>query len=933
MSALHPSRVLRKPFMPPAVSAAEVSAALRDALNDRHEMGSGSSAADVHELTSLPTDELTQRVHRFSRTNFAPVHRPLLYAHLKEIMKPQRMAQMPIKAVQDYLHLAHVAGLHETCLEVYHAARKHMTPAMLSLHSKSLTSSTTLAPALHGGALDGTSGDRTTAPANAGGGGSSNLIVESAVLVSSFVVDSAYAVQSSSELTRMASYCVSQLLLARSPTSLLDSNAAVAVRSPQETVVGMSLVRCLWRAICLAEFYSCTEASGVNGVKGSAEQAMADALAILEGCQRVATAAAAASRMDADAAPVSRALSPHADKGRQAEELRDLLCKATRLVRYATAGDDGEFAFFHFCKETGVLVSPQPLPLSNTRGGGCGPLPPSLAEGNLGTASVPPAAVTYDPDEVQVFYGSLIETCTTGQLVPEAMLYFTEARRLLGCDPLADEGDDNAEVLMLAAAARAGVEGEQAAQRGARGEGDITPSFSPVLPTSVGTRTAPPPPPAPSSTPSATTVTTLSAPAIDSRRGTRSDIFTDFLINRLLFTLQAAKDNRRVVRLARALIAAGVAQNVKVNLWTLLLISAGAMRAVDVVLAAHRFAMQQLSVVSDGGGAESAGGSERRTWEYLLQTSVNALSKCQLPHYEQDYLLPAQENGMLHCTDEFYYGCLLEDAHRSMNPVQRAAEVLARMGDAKVPLTAPLVSRLLKLYLRAEVAEFLAVYKHAAKELHLRRVQWTDQLILWADRRRYFLTREERAYIVDEVMRSRNVREVSKLLPLLGGLRAQFALLHYDLTHDACEQFLRDGTVPNDAPTMQDSRAHFLTTRAVSVQRGVMAPAGGCGSWVCQIFTEQSHRGSDDSWFGEEVGAETERYGRQPRLLSDRTPRTLHAAIAELSEVPLLLPAGASPGAMGAASPGEAERLHDEALRVYLADVLKGLQRSLNSVS
>ncbi|KPA82117.1 hypothetical protein ABB37_03263 [Leptomonas pyrrhocoris] len=974
VSALHPSRVLQKPFIPSGVRSEEVAAALHDAcrngsVHSRHERD-GVNSTVVHELTLLPVDELVQRVHRFSRTNFSLGQRPLLYAHLQEIMKPHRMAQMSIKALQDYLHLAHVAGLHETCLEVYHTARKHMSPATLSLHSKKVTftssnesTSSGATPDRGDGPVSGTAAI-TKNSGNSNSSNSNNLVQDSAVLVSNYVVDSAYAVQSSAELTRMASYCVSQLLMvnpsASSPPQQDSADGAAAtsppqpavpaVRSAQEMTVEVALVRCLWRVLCLAEYYRCTEAGGANGVKGSAEQALADALAILEACQRVGAARRDAfARLRGDAlfseaaapqrgAPDSQASPPRlpSPPPRQPEQLMALLQKGLHFVRYASAGDDGEFAFFHFCMEKGILTSPQPFPCSlGGRSSG------SEGSGDAPSASSPSLTWMYDADEVQVFYGSLIETCSAGQLVPEAMLYFTEARRLVGCDPLADEDDSNAEVHLANAEAREGVKGKRTEEvlLSAASTPSTPPPPPPSPPPPIMSRSAPaPPPPLAPPAPSATRAADARAAAsttTDASSRTRANFFfTDFLLHRLLFTLQTAKDNRRIVRLARALIAAGAAASIKANLWTLLLISAGAVRAADVVLVAHTFAMQQLSNTAGGGGggAEASGSGERRTWEYLLQTTLSALSKCQLPHYEQDYLQPAQDGGVVQCTDEFYYGCLLQDAHNSMNPVQRAAEVLARMSDAKVPLTAPLVSRLLKLYLRVEAVEFLAVYRHAAEELHLRRGLWTDQLVLWADRRRYFLSADDRAYIVDEVLKSRNVSDVSRLLPMLGGLRAQFALLHYDFTHAACDRFLQDGTLPDDAPTMQDSRAHFLTTRAPSVQRGVMAPAG--DSWVCARDGGVSNALGDSDEGVEEEGVETEHYGAQPRLLGDSPRRTLHAAIAELSETPLLLPTASGDGARTAgAGSSDEERLHDEALRVYLADVLGGLQRSLNSVS
>ncbi|KAK7197483.1 hypothetical protein NESM_000697800 [Novymonas esmeraldas] len=901
--ALRSSRPLCAPLMPLSVrfTGADQSAGTHYASSGDLHGGHAGTSADVvvmdatvapalaRQLSVLTTEDLAQRLHRFSRANFDAAQRPALYAHLKEFMRPQRLTTATIEAIRDHLHTAHVASMHETCIELYHAAREHVPAAVFSLR--------THATSLHRSPSAGVGhGDAGAAVAAAGGAAAT---VDRAVLVSSFVVDSAYATQSTAELTRLASYCVSQLLAPLRTSGRGEGAAAgdadavilptLAVRTAREMAVELSLIRCLWRTLCLAEYFKCAEATGTEAVAGCKEQALADALAIMDACRQVATVryeAAAAATAHAVAAGAAAAAPPALSERRSAE----LLAEALRLVRYAAVGDDGEFTFHQLCLEERLLWPPQRL-LSRTRHDAAGPLAPLVA-----AAAPHVGALVHSDDEVQVLYAALIDTCAAGHLVSEALFYFAEARRLLGCPPLVDsDGADAASLLRGADAHR-----------------------SPT----VTTTPAPPLPPVPPAAPvlssamstSAAAVAPLSAPAATTTAAGAAGagfVLTELLLLRLLSLLQTVKSNRRVVSIARAIIAAGAVAQIKSNVWTLLLISAGAVRAADVALAAYNHATERLNrlVVGDTGGHTTG---EQRMLGYLLHTSFNALSKCQLPRFEQDYLQPARASQLLQCTDEYYFICLLQDAHNSMCPAQRAAEVLTRMEEAGVPMTAPIVVRLLKLYLRVEAPEFMPVYRHAVDDLRLPvRSVWADQLLLWADRRRYYLSSEDRAYIVAQLLRSRRVKTVAELQPLLGGLRTHFALLYYDHTHGAREQFLRDGSVLEEAPTVMDSRAHFLTTRPASVQRGTMTRAG--ASWV------------RTSASGEEaMEAAEERHGVMPRVLGDAAHRTMHASIAALSETPLLLQVAANSGA---------ERLHDEALRVYLTDVLGGLQRSSNRVA
>ncbi|ESL10656.1 hypothetical protein TRSC58_01607 [Trypanosoma rangeli SC58] len=236
-----------------------------------------------------------------------------------------------------------------------------------------------------------------------------------------------------------------------------------------------------------------------------------------------------------------------------------------------------------------------------------------------------------------------------------------------------------------------------------------------------------------------------------------------------------------------------------ISVWSIVLIAAGEMRAVDLALVAFAQAREALRGVGNA--------MDRRGNEYLLQTAIHALSKCQVPRFEEEYLRPCKDQQLMHCTNEFYFCALLQHAHNSMDPAAGAEEILRRMREAGTPLTTRVISRLIKIYLRIESPKLLELYQHATQQLKTFKLSWLDELLLWADRRRYNLSREERKYILDEVQRvhgTKNIRDD------LGGLRTQYALLKYDYEHAPLEVFASTSHPPETEPTILDSRVHFL---------------------------------------------------------------------------------------------------------------------------
>lgn len=832
----------------------------------------------ARELSLLSTEEFVHRIHRFSRANFSAAQRPHLLLHLRELRQPHRLRSVSVKTMQDYIQLAYAAGLCQSCMDLYHGYRECCSDDMAT-------------PGVRSG----------------GGKNSDTLFVESAALASCYVVDSAYALQNVSELTRIASYCVARL--SASSVVQRDSNdnggdngdagfttASSAARLPRDVTMEMSLCRCLWRALCLVEYFAEETARGGKAMSGSGEQALSDAAAIYEGCLQVAqwriTTTTTVRQCEPESSPT--AIRGAATPRRSAHRF---LQRARRLIQYDTSGDDGEYAFFHLCVEEGLLPQPRASRVKQAAASGdnCAEMAGDLH---------------YNSAEVQIFYAALIDSCAAGQHVQEAVAYFQEARRLLCLSPLVEDGgcsvrfrndvmEEGRQDLVLppeSSISQANQEVPGIVVRPFRNAVSL-PFRSPSRVITTDTTAT-------------TTTTTDGEGACEKCKQNGDDTgsaddYTEYLVHRLLFVLQTSKDHRRITNLARALVATVVAQ-LKVNMWILLLASASETRAVDLVLVANTRAIQHLRSSGITAG-------ERRSWEYLLQSSLNALSKCQILQFEQTYLAPAQSEGLLHCTDEFYYCCLLQDAHNSMNPVPQAAALRARMEEEGVPTSLPIISRLLKLYLRAEAPEFLPTYQEAVEKLGLFRSSWVDQLLLWADRRRYFLQQEDRAFIIGEVQRVKGIDQPAELMQALGGLRTQFALLYYDYKHSPCAQFLQGGTITDGVPTTIDSRAHFLVSRPQCVQRGVMPTAG-------------------ESWVSGGVSPSIKNVGTVPQILGDPARRAVSVYIADLSQSALLMSSISDGSGHNEGGRGSPDAQQDEVLRLYLCDVLEGLQRSSNRV-
>lgn len=710
-------------------------------------------------------------------------------------------------------------------------------------------------------------------------------------LVSPHVVDSAYASESVVELLRMASYCA----------HCAERDRAGGIHPEVMTV--FSLFRCVWRAVCLSQHFLKGEVSGTHSAGGTSADALEAARAMLS--EYILPFVQSHNTL---------AETDKAD-GRLNEGQLDAFLRAVqRTVRYDTSGDDGEMLFYFHCLRTGCIVVPTPPSpdasfhhewtednpfsphaleaFSAARMDAYGGVRESDAAASLGGSG---SGIVSHVNDTELFYAALIDTCAAGRHVAAAIQYYEDARSC--CLGLSER------------------------------EAETSASGGKSAPAAAAAETSLPRP---------------------------SKVMSEYVLYRLLAVLQRRRDNHSIVKLARRCLREltnskgdGQTASIGISVWSVFLISAGEIRAADVALEAFCYARNRVRKASPAT-------NERRGYEYLLQTALNALSKCQLKNFEAEYLIPTQEAGMLHCSREFYFCCLLQDAHNSVNPAERAAGILSRLEEEGVSLGVPIVSRLLKLYLRCESPLLLPTYQQAVREHGLAKRAWLDELIVWADRRRYSLSQEERAFILAEVEKAeRGQSRVSGAdsgsdhgkgggadITWMGGLRTQLALLEHDYKVEPREYFFKHGQPPSTEPTVMDSRMYFLLKRPQRVLQGINAVGDGNDRRVINVNKNRNKKSKNNEVLESRVLVLPP---ASSAVLGDPVRRSSLAHKAALAGIsPLFL---CPFNSLAANAVGEEVARHqrpqlsqtetqwqDEAVRLYLVAMLEGLQRSCNHI-
>ena len=146
------------------------------------------------------------------------------------------------------------------------------------------------------------------------------------------------------------------------------------------------------------------------------------------------------------------------------------------------------------------------------------------------------------------------------------------------------------------------------------------------------------------------------------------------------------------------------------------------------------------------------------------------------------------EEGFPQLQDDVLWHMYAQNGLHSSDPAGTALRIWDEMRAKHVTVNARLGTTLLKALLRAESPSFLGLYQDLLSN-HPRRGLWTDELLLWADRRRSHLTLSEKQYVVDEVEAYYGVMDEQGKLDtakpgtgMAEGLRAMLSLMKHDLT-------------------------------------------------------------------------------------------------------------------------------------------------------
>eukprot|EP00758_Cryptobia_borreli_P019952 Tbor_TRINITY_DN92_c0_g1::TRINITY_DN92_c0_g1_i1::g.15153::m.15153 len=266
--------------------------------------------------------------------------------------------------------------------------------------------------------------------------------------------------------------------------------------------------------------------------------------------------------------------------------------------------------------------------------------------------------------------------------------------------------------------------------------------------------------------------------------------------------LQHAKDYANVVTLGKRLLR-DPNTSFSRTLWVALSVAAGEVR--DLPLAIDAF-----HAICD---------SESPT-PFAVYSSLLAISKCHTPDFEQLYLQVSLARGLISNDQEIISYLILLNGLTSVDPLSSAHKVLKSMQESGTSISVRVSSLIFKILLRCESPEFLAFYKKVVDEFGLFKSIWVEELILWADRRRYFLSKSDRKYILDEAKRNFGVSDVkSDNLGGLEKLRTHLAGIQHDYLHDPLAGFLKDGKGwISPEPSFMDSRMHFLVKKKACIE-------------------------------------------------------------------------------------------------------------------
>jgi hypothetical protein len=235
------------------------------------------------------------------------------------------------------------------------------------------------------------------------------------------------------------------------------------------------------------------------------------------------------------------------------------------------------------------------------------------------------------------------------------------------------------------------------------------------------------------------------------------------------------------------------------------------MRAVGETQAANVAEMALTLLLS------SASGAAPTPHEVFL--SLLGLAKCGLPTFHL-VLTACIDNELIEGGAEERGYLMLQHALNTQDVVASMKAVETMMADARVELSERMMVLFLQCLLRSESDELYVYFKRfCAKKGGVQHAlpAWVELLVRWAERRRYSLSDEQLAFIVDEVLASHGLDDVERGHGAIARLEMSYRKSLLLVVHDRrfrtasrkTDAATRAFTEP--APDTHDPRLFFLT--------------------------------------------------------------------------------------------------------------------------
>jgi hypothetical protein len=210
--------------------------------------------------------------------------------------------------------------------------------------------------------------------------------------------------------------------------------------------------------------------------------------------------------------------------------------------------------------------------------------------------------------------------------------------------------------------------------------------------------------------------------------------------------------------------------------------------------------------------------------ESLVFVTLQAVARCGTSDFVQKFLEPCIAAKIIspgEQGDAITYLLL----YHNMTCVDAEAKTLDLLNDPSMVITQRVASLVIKILSRADSDRFFAFYKRittgmGAHGASFFRLSWLEELILYADRRRYSLSEADRQFVVNEVTARVGFVDVEGDVKGLDNVRNSIAILKHDEQHHPLDAMKRRGAI-SPPPKLFDSRLQFISRRQSCVSNAI----------------------------------------------------------------------------------------------------------------